>query len=140
MAQSWTEVFRKRAPPLVDLPNVATLHKDFRTQHEIAAPRRARGVLQCATRMDTQGISRSGARGAGMVPMMMRVAAVPESVGDRSSFLVDSQGAARLADAFQAPQTDPQRFARVSRVAVTCVRLDSGTDQTIARQRDWPRH
>lgn len=139
MAQSRTEVFGQRARPLVVLPNVTTLHKGFLTQREIAAPRRERGVLPCATRMDTQGISRSGARAAGMAPVTTRVATAAELVGDRCGLPIDSQGAGQLADAFKAPQTDPQRFARVSRAAVVCVRRDSGAGQTIARELDWLR-
>jgi hypothetical protein len=122
VAQSWTEVFGKRARPLADLPNVTTLHKGFRRQHEIAALRRERGLSLCPTPIDTQGVPRDEATTSGMVPIMRRVAAATE-----------------FANAFHAPQTDPQRFARVSQVAVACVRRDSGADQTIARERDWLR-
>jgi len=132
------ELFDETTRPLASLPNV-TLHKGFLTQREIAALHREHGVFLCPTRMDTQGVSRDEAMASGLVPITMRVAAVPEFVDDACGILVDAEDAGQLADAIEALQTDPQRFLQLSQAAAARVRRDSGSDQTVARELDWLR-
>ncbi len=132
------ELFDETTRPLASLPNV-TLHKGFLTQREIAALHREHGVFLCPTRMDTQGVSRDEAMASGLVPITMRVAAVPEFVDDACGILVDAEDAGQLADAIEALQADPQRFLRLSQAAAARVRHDSGSDQTIVRELDWLR-
>ncbi|HMN77376.1 MAG TPA: glycosyltransferase [Burkholderiaceae bacterium] len=132
------ELFDETTRPLAGLPNV-TLHKGFLTQREIAALHRENGIFLCPTRMDTQGVSRDEAMASGLVPVTMRVAAVPEFVDDTCGVLVDAEDAGQLADAVEALQMDPQRFLRLSQAAAARVRRDSGVQQTIVRELDWLR-
>ena len=132
------ELFDETTRPLAGLPNV-TLHKGFLTQREIAVLHREHGIFLCPTRMDTQGVSRDEAMASGLVPITMRVAAVPEFVDDACGILVDAEDAGQLADAIEALQADPQRFTSLSQAAAARVRHDSGMVQTIARELDWLR-
>lgn len=129
------ELFDETTRPLAGLANV-TLRKGFLTQNEIATLHREYGVFLCPTRMDTQGVSRDEAMASGLVPVTMRVAAVPEFVDDTCGILVDAENAEQLADAIETLQHDPQRFLRMSRAAAARVRNDSGEEQTLARELD----
>ena len=126
-------LFDETVAPLRSLENVR-IERRFLTQHEIALLHREYGVFMVPSRMDSQGVSRDEAMASGLVPITNRVAAIPEFVDGDCGFLAEPEDAAGIADAVRCLHEDPELFARMSISASKRVRIQSGFDQTIARE------
>lgn len=127
------DLFDEITAPLTGFSNV-TLHRGFMSHAEIAALHKSYGIFLTPTRMDSQGVSRDEAMSSGLVPVTSRVAAIPEFVDDACGFMAPDEGHLELANAIEVLYNDPDRFVKMSAAAAKRVRMQSGFDQTIARE------
>lgn len=126
-------LFEDTTAPLRGLENVR-LERRFLTQREIAELHRQHGVFLCATRGDTQGVSRDEAMASGLVPITNRVGAIPEFVDESCGIIAAPNDAAGLAAGVSRLYEDPALFMRLSEQAARRVRRQSSPEHTTQRE------
>ncbi|WKD51445.1 FkbM family methyltransferase [Microbulbifer spongiae] len=117
-------LFEQTVQPLKKYSNVL-LKQKFLTREEIAEIHKEYGIFLCASRMDTQGVSRDEAMSSGLVPVTNHIAAIPEFVSEEDGMLAPAEDAQALAESIALLVEDANRFERISANAAARVRKQS---------------
>lgn len=119
--------------PLHGFKNIK-IEKKFLSQNEIAKIHRDYGIFITPTRMDAQGVSRDEAMLSGLVPITTNVAAIPEFVDDRCGMVAPPEDYVKIAELIEELIKNPEMFKKLSINASRRVSLQSGFNNTIAKE------
>ncbi len=116
-----------------DLNNVR-IRKEFISTNEVASVFSKSGIALLPTRWDSQGVLNGEAMGMGVVPITNKVAAIPEFISIKEGILAEPENPLQLAEGICHLVENPERFAKMSRLAAARAIEQCGPESTVKKE------